>query len=196
MPECPECGARLEMLVRGWPSYVQPGLYALVRTCWDCGFKRAAHQPLTFRAVSPADYTRLYIWRHAAAIETSGVAAAVGDRIPYASHIDWCDVTAREPRMWWQMAVIGPLDVGVIRYDIGQMAPSVVHITVAPPYRGEGVASGMLRCSLPLVRAQYPDTQIIAHVKPGNAASRGAFVRAGWQAQDIIYRPPDQEEGS
>lgn len=42
--KCPDCGAELEVIRRDWPSYVQPGAYVLVRTCWECGYKKATHE--------------------------------------------------------------------------------------------------------------------------------------------------------
>jgi GNAT superfamily N-acetyltransferase len=178
--DCPECGTGLEILIRGWPHLVQPGLFTIVQTCWDgCGWKQARHARLTFRSVTIDDAVLLWRWRNDAQTRE---ASWNEEPIDLDMHRQWLSlmltpVPGMSPILFL-LACVGDIPVGNIR--LSPTTPPEVSIVVAPEYRGSGLGRAMLALA-PLPAGT------IGIVKGENLASRGAFTAAGWSVRSIAY---------
>lgn len=157
--KCSECQSALEVKVRGWPSYVCPGDYVLVKTCWSCGWKSAPHRRLGWRPITDSEGDVLRIADTRDDLTTT----------PY-EHRSWC--VQRIPTDWWHLAFLGDVYVGNVRIDPN----GTLHYAVHPDFRGERLGIGLLRDATALYRQRYPFTTITANVKRDNGASLSCFA--------------------
>jgi GNAT superfamily N-acetyltransferase len=168
----------LELLVRGWTHFVQPGLFVLVKTCWDgCGYKRATHAPLVFRPVTEDDADLLYTWRND---PRSREASWQTEPIDRTHHQHWLNAVlqlVQAPATFW-IAEVGGVPLGSLR--VTPTMPPEVSVMVAPEHRGNGLAAAMLSLA-PIP----PGT--IGLIKGVNLASLNAFHEAGWKVRSVVY---------
>lgn len=181
---CPECQAPLEITLRCvdalfvGESQRPAGLFARVRRCWDCGRSEACYTKLAWRPVTLADTDLLWQWR-----DDPDTRQHSWHREPLdpRAHAAWMRrlLTSPYAHLWWQLALLTDLPVGVVRISLFT-APPELHITVAPAYRGVGVGTAMLAL------AAIPQGTI-ARVAGTNPASLQAFAQAGWAEQEQVF---------
>jgi RimJ/RimL family protein N-acetyltransferase len=130
------------------------------------------------RPATAADSERLWRWRNDADTRRASFSDA---EVPRSDHERWlADTLARADRRLY-VAVADGVDVGTARLDL-EGADAVVNVTVAPEWRGRGVATALVRA---LVHEAFADPalrRLVARVKSTNPASRAAFERAGFHA--------------
>lgn len=129
------------------------------------------------RRATPADAERLWHWRNDPETRRASFSDAEVSR---ADHEQWFAETLGRPDQRLYVALVGDADVGTARLDVAG-GEAVVSVTVAPEWRGRGVATALLRALADEAFADAALTRLIAHVKASNPASRAAFERAGFR---------------
>lgn len=136
--------------------------------------------PVTLRRARRDDAARLLEWRNDAdAVRFSGTGRAVGA----AEHAAWLDARLDDPATLLWIAEVEGAPVGMVRLDV-EDATGTVSLTVAPAHRGRGFATQMLRCVLAEVAGGSRVTRLRARTHTANVASRRAFERTGFEAQE------------
>lgn len=100
--------------------------------------------------------------------------------IPWETHLRWLEARLAEPASCFFIAYSPEGEaIGQIRLQASGREEAVIHLNVAPAWRGQGVGARMIhlaeRCGFRWLRAQ---------VKSGNVASRRMFLGAGFQQVD------------
>jgi RimJ/RimL family protein N-acetyltransferase len=143
---------------------------------------------LVLRPAEGADAGRLLAWRNDG--ETVRWSAS-GRAVDSVEHARWYTRAVDDPG---RRIAIGEVDgeaVGMVRVDV-QSGVGTVSLAVAPEHRGHGHGTSLLRALDRAVRADCQVRALVAHVRPGNAASLRAFAAAGYesagQAPDGLVR--------
>jgi UDP-2,4-diacetamido-2,4,6-trideoxy-beta-L-altropyranose hydrolase len=137
---------------------------------------------LTLRAAEVDDARLIYEWRnHPVTRVVSGNPAA----IEWATHASWLGKVLADPDRILQIATIGALPVGVIRYDSVGGAEAEVSLYLDPNLHGLGLGGAMLQAGEAYVRQRFHKVRrLVATVLVGNLASRRMFEAAGYVSRD------------
>ncbi|MFC4005053.1 GNAT family N-acetyltransferase [Prauserella oleivorans] len=137
-----------------------------------------SERPVTVRPATEADAELLLRWRNDAESRrwsrTSGVVSPE-------EHRRWLrDVLASPDRLLYIAEAGGP--VGTVRFDLTDAAEDTweVSITVAPEWRGRGLAGPVLAEGERAVRARRRPRTLLASVHEENTASVVLFRNAGY----------------
>jgi len=102
------------------------------------------------------------------------------DPIPWDDHLRWYakKLVDSGTRIYMACAETGD-GCALVRFDV-KGGTAVAGITVAPEYRGLGLASEVIRSGTQQFHDEYGALPIFAYVKPNNLASRQAFEKGGY----------------
>jgi UDP-2,4-diacetamido-2,4,6-trideoxy-beta-L-altropyranose hydrolase len=101
-------------------------------------------------------------------------------QIGWDEHNEWFFTKLRDPRCFWMLYEDEGKAVGTIRVDADSSLEGEISLTLAPQYRGQGLASHLLKRSLRHTFASTPVLRIRALVKCENIPSARAFENAGF----------------
>lgn len=132
---------------------------------------------IRLRRATAADTDRLWRWRNDPDTRRASFSDA---EVPRADHERWLADTLGRPDRRLYVAVADGADVGTARLDV-EGGDAVVNVTVAPEWRGRGVATALLRALVDEAFADPALARLVARVKASNPASRTAFERAGFR---------------
>lgn len=136
---------------------------------------RPALPPIVLRRARADDTNRLLEWRNDPL--TRQYSRNAGGVTP-SEHEQWLKNTLASRTRVLCIAEVEGRAAGQVRLDVsGSLAE--VSITVAPEFRGKGMASAMLTSVETIAREQGVVT-LTAEIQPGNDASIRAFKRAGY----------------
>lgn len=125
-------------------------------------------------------------WRNASHVRA---ASFNPQPIPWERHQSWFRAVLADPGRHLLIAECGGQAVGVLRYDVtGQEAE--VSVFLRSGLSGQGLGTRVLRAGSGWLEGRLPGlTQVRARIMPGNPASRGAFLKAGYVAcgEDYIF---------
>jgi UDP-2,4-diacetamido-2,4,6-trideoxy-beta-L-altropyranose hydrolase len=149
------------------------------------GATRVAQQmrmsDLTFRPVQAEDCRLIWEWANDPATRANSFSM---EPISWESHLAWFKAKLVDPECLFYLVLAGDTPVGQIRYQLkGEEA--TVSVGLAPNQRGRGYGSQIIRWVSQQVFTNGETCLIHAYVKPDNAASVGAFTRAGFVVQGI-----------
>jgi RimJ/RimL family protein N-acetyltransferase len=131
--------------------------------------------PVRLRPARAEDAALLLAWRN----EPSTRAASFsGEAVGAREHARWLATRLADPATLLLVAERDGVAVAQVRLDREPDAIGVVSIAVAPEARGAGVARAALDALA--ARDDLGVSTLRALVKPGNAASRRLFRRAGY----------------
>lgn len=100
--------------------------------------------------------------------------------VPLAEHVAWWSRTLNDPQRDLLIAEIGPLAVGVLRFDRTD-AEATVSVYLDPDLTGLGLGRRILEAGRRYVASTSPAvTTLIADILPANVASAAAFELAGY----------------
>jgi UDP-2,4-diacetamido-2,4,6-trideoxy-beta-L-altropyranose hydrolase len=100
--------------------------------------------------------------------------------VPWPEHVAWWSRTLKDPERELLIAEVGPLAVGVLRFD-RKDAEAVVSVYLDPDLHGLGLGRRILEAGRRHVASTSPSVAtLIADVMPANVASAAAFERAGY----------------
>jgi RimJ/RimL family protein N-acetyltransferase len=99
-------------------------------------------------------------------------------------HCAWFDCILRDPDRRLYIILESDEPVGQARLESCGGGGSEISVSLAPAWRGRRLAAEAIR----LVTARAGGDLVHAYVKPGNDASRRAFLRAGYVEQGTVVR--------
>lgn len=137
---------------------------------------------LQLRDASAADAALLFNWRnHPATREMSTDSAP----IVWDAHMRWLEHVLCDSARILQIATIGALPVGVIRYDVCAAASAEVSLYLDPGLHGLGLGARLLRSGESLLRSRRSEVrQLVATVLDTNRASARMFAADGYVRSD------------
>ena len=131
---------------------------------------------VTLRPALSSDAMTLWRWRND---PQTRAASFSGDAVELAAHERWLQETLGRPDRRLYVAHADGRAVATARLDV-QGTDAIVSLTVAPEWRGRGLATHVLRALVAEVFSAPGPRRLVAHVKADNAASHAAFTRAGF----------------
>jgi UDP-2,4-diacetamido-2,4,6-trideoxy-beta-L-altropyranose hydrolase len=99
------------------------------------------------------------------------------DPIPWESHVGWFRRALETGGDRFFVTEVDGTIAGYVRFD----QEGIVSIAVGGPFRGQGVATRMLREAVLRLVQVSPAPRITAYVKPENLASQRTFAAAGFR---------------
>jgi UDP-2,4-diacetamido-2,4,6-trideoxy-beta-L-altropyranose hydrolase len=147
----------------------------------------ARTQPaIRLRLVMAEDAALLFAWLN----QPDSLAASLDTSAPVAwdVHKDWFDARLADPstRIWIVERYATP--VGGVRLQDKGDGPEIA-IYIDAPTRGAGIAGAALGLAFDEAHSVWPGSEVIARVRPDNAASGRLFERAGFV---LRHRADDQ----
>lgn len=137
---------------------------------------------LQLRDASIADAALMFDWRNHPATRQMSVDPV---RIEWEAHCRWLERALSDPARILQIATIGALPVGVIRYDIRDGERAEVSLYLDPCLHGLGLGARLLRAGESLLRTRRPGLQqLLATVLDINRASARMFTADGYVRSD------------
>lgn len=123
------------------------------------------------------DALTLLAWRNE---PTARQASFDSAEVQNADHRRWLAQRLADPgcRMW--IAMMGENPIGQVRVEQHEPGKAEISFGVAPEHRGRGYATEMLHEAERQVAAEGFASELVARVKPDNAASLAALSGAGF----------------
>lgn len=102
-------------------------------------------------------------------------------RISWEEHVSWFSGKIKDPDYVFNVAFdIQNKFIGQVRYEV-QSESAVVSISISHDFRGKGLALPLLKkTATKIFRKRTNLRQILAYIKPENAASSHSFIKAGY----------------
>jgi RimJ/RimL family protein N-acetyltransferase len=139
----------------------------------------------TLRVATAADASLLLTWRND---EATRAASITTEAVSPETHAAWLNSSLENPRRFLLIAELAGLGdhaggpVAMVRFDaLDAPATWLVSINLAPAARGRGLAAPVLQAGWHWLAANAAVTAVIAKIRVTNAASIGAFERAGYR---------------
>lgn len=140
---------------------------------------------LQLRAAGPADADLLFDWRNHPA---SRAVSRNSNPIDRPDHEQWLAHTLGDVNRSLLIAHVGPVDVGVIRFDLRERAAEV-SLYLDPALHGLGLGPTLLRAGETRVLASnWPVDEFVAEVLPGNMSSQRLFEQGGYRFEGSVGR--------
>ncbi len=138
---------------------------------------------LSIRAATETDRERVYEWRNHPTVRGYSRHSAPLDP---ESHARWFAAALRDPDRALLIAEVEAVPIAVVRFDVSQSSCEV-SIYLAPDNHAGGWGSEILRRAEEWFRRSHPQVErFVAEVLPGNRASLGAFIHAGYREHETI----------
>jgi spore coat polysaccharide biosynthesis protein SpsF len=154
------------------------------RQAFECVGATASRPPgaLWLRPVSAADADRVREWRNdPESLRFSRTTEPVGA----ATHEAWFATRLDNPQSRFWVGVVDDVAVGFVRIDVAD-AQGRVSLAVDPSERGRGHGTAMLVAAQRQLALDLQVDVVTAEVSPDNAASRRAFLAAGFTHQGVV----------
>ena len=129
------------------------------------------------RTATPDDAGQLLAWRNDPETRRASFSET---EVARADHERWLAETLSRGDRHLYVAVADGRDVGTARLDVCG-AEAEVSITVAPEWRGRGLATAMLRALTDEAFDRLALSRLVARVKASNPGSRAVFERVGFR---------------
>lgn len=141
---------------------------------------REDRDTLELRAATSQDSRDLWRWRNHPLVRKWTFNS---DTIPFSHHARWFRkklADAGSKIYIGQMPVLGK--IGQVRFDRGGLKTALININLNPRYMGRGLGSRLISAATRAYLAEQSEAaRVKAEVLSTNAASRKAFLRAGFQ---------------
>jgi RimJ/RimL family protein N-acetyltransferase len=153
------------------------------------GAKRAAlclaQSTMQLRAAVPADAELLFEWRNHPVTRAVSRNSCPIDRT---AHEQWFARTLSDASRCLRIAHIGPVDVGMIRFDLNERERTAeVSLYLDPALHGLGLGSTMLAAGESCVLAgDWPVSTFVAEVLPGNLPSQRLFEQGDYRFEGCV----------
>lgn len=134
--------------------------------------------PLSIRAAGPADRELLFAWANDPVTRAQSFSSGV---IPWETHCAWLAAVLADPARFLYI-LLAPREepIGQARFDRSGEREAVISVSLAPGWRGRRLAAPAIRLATDRAKRDAGFVAIHAYTRPGNQASRRAFVRAGY----------------
>jgi UDP-2,4-diacetamido-2,4,6-trideoxy-beta-L-altropyranose hydrolase len=139
---------------------------------------------LSLRRATIEDRESLFAWRNSEEVRARSFGSGT---IAWADHVAWLERTLADPSRALLVGESEGAPVGVLRYDV-RGDEAVVSIYMVPGRAGRGLGSRLLVHGTQWLRTAHPAVRRIrAEVQPDNAASRAAFLKAGYVESSHVF---------
>ncbi|MBI2636138.1 UDP-2,4-diacetamido-2,4,6-trideoxy-beta-L-altropyranose hydrolase [Candidatus Peregrinibacteria bacterium] len=139
----------------------------------------AAICALTVRDATMNDARMLFDWANDPFIRSSSFSP---EPIPWKNHLEWMKRKLADGRCRIYVGIAGNRAIGQIRFDVRDDGDAEIDVHLSPAERGKGYGTRLI---MEGVKRFFGKTSsggtVHALVKTGNAASRNAFVKAGFE---------------
>lgn len=134
--------------------------------------------PLSVRPAVAADRELLFAWANDPLTRAQSFSRAP---IPWETHCAWLASVLGDPHRRLYL-VVAPAEepVGQVRFDGCGSGEAVISISLAPAWRGRGLAAPAIRLAMERARRDAGIVRVHAFIRPENRVSRQAFARAGY----------------
>jgi RimJ/RimL family protein N-acetyltransferase len=137
-------------------------------------------------AIRPADADDrrlLFEWANDPVTRTQSFST---EPVDWATHCEWfAQVLRATHRRLYVVTCAGDgadaVPIGQVRFDATPAGDAHVSVSLASAWRGRGLAADAIRMATHAYVDERRVRRILAFIKPQNLASRGAFVKAGYQ---------------
>lgn len=104
------------------------------------------------------------------------------DPIPYEQHTEWFDARLKNSMAIIQVAEVDGKPAGQVRLEFSETEDGwVVDISVAPEFRGRGLALEIMQKAISALRRIHREARVVAWVKKANENSVRVFDAAGFR---------------
>jgi UDP-2,4-diacetamido-2,4,6-trideoxy-beta-L-altropyranose hydrolase len=131
----------------------------------------------TLRHANSGDLRLLWDWANDPSVRQASFSP---NTIPWHDHEDWFAKKISDPSCFLMMFEDTNVPVATVRTQAGSRHDTEISITIAPAYRGHGLASALLERSLETIFKSSPAERVHAFIKPENNASSKSFENAGF----------------
>ena len=147
---------------------------------------------LSLRPVTAADRELLFTWANDPETRMRSFAS---DPISWPEHCAWFEARMRDTdELFWMILSAAGEPVGQLRVTPEADGMGVVSVSIAPAWRGRGLAAEGLALATRSALASGRFTGLRAYVRPDNEASLRAFARAGYRgARPVHHRGHDTQ---
>jgi UDP-2,4-diacetamido-2,4,6-trideoxy-beta-L-altropyranose hydrolase len=147
---------------------------------------------LTLRLARPDDSADLLAWRNDASTRRMFFQP---DPVDEESHRVWYANSLRRDDRILVIGEVSDGKAGIVRFDRTEGSEWEVSITVNPQMRGRGLGARLLSAAIAERRNEMGNPDLIARIKPENAASQRIFEKAGFELEEesagqLIMRRP------
>jgi UDP-2,4-diacetamido-2,4,6-trideoxy-beta-L-altropyranose hydrolase len=141
---------------------------------------------IRLRPATGDDARSLWQWRNEPATRAASFNT---EPIAYDEHVKWLATKLRDGNVFILIAVVeGEAEIGYVRLDIHGDAAEM-SLSLDRAYRGRGLGSSAMRAATEFAVNTLGIQRVMARVRPGNAASLGAFRAAGfWPTAAVTAR--------
>lgn len=116
----------------------------------------------------------------------------VPDKISLQNHKQWFHNIIKEESVLFLIGEISNEFAGQVRYRINKNE-CTVGISVSPNFRGLSIGEKLLKDSIPILKAQFPEVKLInAWVKPENEGSNKLFLKSGYHL--VLEKDPENHD--
>jgi len=149
---------------------------------------------LSLRRAARGDAARLFEWANDPVTRAQSFST---NPIAWDEHCAWLEQTLTDPSRYLYIVELdggsGAAEpVGQVRFDASGDGTAGVSLSLAPAWRGRGLAATALRLAITRVMSESGISIVRALVKPSNDASIRSFLRAGFdQAGHERHRSDD-----
>lgn len=140
--------------------------------------------PLSIRFAQPSDAQRLFGWRNDPGTRQASRSNQV---VAWADHCAWFERALADPDRMLLVVENGEDAVATVRWDKQADRTWVSSITIAPEWRGRGLASSVLSAGESVFADKLP-VELRAEIHRSNTASQRLFSRSGY----LPFLPNDQ----
>lgn len=138
----------------------------------------AAICALTVRDATINDARMLFDWANAPLVRSSSLSP---EPIPWKNHLEWMERKLADSRCRIYIGMDGNRAIGQIRFDVRDDGDAEIDIHLSPTELGKGYGTQLIMEGVKRFFGATSSGSVHALVKTGNAASRNAFVKAGFE---------------
>ena len=175
-------------LLMGNPGWRQAMSQAAANVTDGLGIQRLVRRmtaaEIRIRPARLADAEILHRWRDDPRVRRQAFDTRP---IPWPDHLAWCEGTLADPSRTLLIATRQDEAIGCVRFDLTPPAARV-SLYLDPDRLGQGLAIPVLNAAADWLVERHPEVRHLrAEVRAGNAASRAAFLGAGYQPDHSVF---------
>lgn len=138
----------------------------------------AAICALTMRDATINDARMLFDWANDHLVRSSSLSP---EPIPWKNHLEWMERRLADDRCRIYIGMDGNRAIGQIRFDVRDDGDAEIDVHLSPEERGKGYGTRLIMEGVKRFFGATSSGSVHSLVKTGNAASRNAFVKAGFE---------------
>lgn len=135
-------------------------------------------QDITLRDASEGDAPLLWHWRNDAVVRSGSFSSHL---VSWDEHRNWMVEKLRDKDCHIWVAEESSCPVGTVRAQRRTQGGAELGITIAPEFRGQGLASFLIQKAVRRATQIWGESQMLALIKPQNESSIKAFEDAGFE---------------